>query len=110
MPLGYVTAPPVTPSKYGLLSAAVVVDSTDGHLVGLGFEYEPDFCGASHTTAAACMAKPNAGSLSVSVNASRVATLTGTGAPPGAFPLRVDFGDGTPAVWVQSGAISVQHT
>jgi hypothetical protein len=54
MPLEYVSAPPVTPAKYGILSAAVVVEDSDPH-GGLGFEYQPDWCGPAQTTYAACL-------------------------------------------------------
>lgn len=52
MPAEYVAAPPSTPAAYGLLSAAVVTESTGR--VGFGFEYEPDFCGPARATVAAC--------------------------------------------------------
>lgn len=53
MPMEFVTAPAAAPAKYGILSAAVVVEDSDPH-VGFGYEYQPDFCGPARMTAALC--------------------------------------------------------
>jgi hypothetical protein len=49
-----VAAPPVTPLRYGLLDAAVVVDNPDGH-IGLGIEWEPEGCDLVFRTLGACI-------------------------------------------------------
>lgn len=51
-----VPAPPVTPSRFGLTSAALVVDDLDGH-AQMGVQYEPEACGNVHETRAACDAE-----------------------------------------------------
>lgn len=50
----YVEAPPVTPLRFGLLDAAVVVDNPDPHL-GLGIMYEPENCDVIYRTLGACV-------------------------------------------------------
>lgn len=50
----YVEAPPVTPLRYGLLDAAVVVDNPDPH-IGLGTMWEPENCDIVYRTIGACV-------------------------------------------------------
>jgi hypothetical protein len=50
----YVEPPPSGQSRYGLLEAATVVDSTDPH-VAFGVQWQPN-CGTAHLTRAACEA------------------------------------------------------
>lgn len=50
----FVAAPPVTPLRYGLLDAAVVVDNPDVH-IGLGTWWQPETCDQVFTTIGACV-------------------------------------------------------
>jgi len=52
-PMEYVAAPPLTPPRFGILSAAVVIDSPNPH-IGFGFQYVPDFCGPARMTVGVC--------------------------------------------------------
>lgn len=54
MALDYVQAPAGTPARFGILSAAVVVEDNNPH-AGFGYEYNPDFCGPARMTAALCL-------------------------------------------------------
>lgn len=89
MPLTYVEAPAVQPLPYGLLDTVEVLPDPRG----VGVEYVPEFCGAAHTTQAACIDGPDLGSISVSVDNTSLATITGTGEPAGAN-YTIDWGDG----------------
>lgn len=89
-PTRYIEAPAVTPFQFGLDSVAEEV-SGDPHM-GFGFEYEPQFCGPSYGTVAACLAGASIGTISISVNTTRVATITGTGEPAGTG-YTVNWGD-----------------
>lgn len=89
----YVQAPAVSPLPFGLLDVAEVVTGGDPH-VGMGLNYEPEFCGAAWPTVGMCVDPPSsAGTASVSVTAGRVATITGTGEPAGSTYV-IDWGDG----------------
>lgn len=89
-PTLYVEAPVVPPYPFALDSVAEEVIA-DAH-AGFGFDYEPQYCGASYRTVAACVAGASIGTISISVNTSRVATITGTGEPAGTG-YTVDWGD-----------------
>lgn len=106
MPLGFVQAPPLTPPEYGILSAAVVVDDTDPH-AGFGFEYQPEFCGPAELTVAACLTPPSQGTLGINSGASRLVTVTVTGAGAGSYT--VWWGDGSSTQFVQPPG-TAQHT
>jgi hypothetical protein len=93
-PRQYVEAPPVTPLPYGLLSAALVLDDLTGH-AQMGVQYEPEACATAHLTRAACEADPDYGTLSVSVDAAGLATITADGFPTRGTSYTVSWGDGT---------------
>jgi hypothetical protein len=106
MPLDFVEAPASTPPRYGILSAAVVVNDTDPH-AGFGFEYQPDFCGPARMTPALCLpSAPPGGSVSASVAADRTVTLTVTGEAAGEY--HIDWGDGASTTATDPGALT--HT
>lgn len=92
-PREYVEAPPVTPLPFGLLSAALVTDDLTGHRV-FGTVYEPAYCGPVFDANGVCEDAPNFGTVSVSVNNARLATLTSAGAPASSGGYTVDWGDG----------------
>lgn len=55
----YVEAPPVTPSPFGLFSAATVQDTSgteDSRWIHSGITWEPAHCGPAHVTLGACLA------------------------------------------------------
>src|SRR5262245_42871173 len=85
-----IEAPAPVPSRFGLLDAALVEDSGDPH-AAFGFEYEQAFCGASGLTPSLCQATGEMGAATTG----RQVTVTGSGVPDDAFPLKVDWGDGT---------------
>lgn len=89
-PTVYIEAPAVEPFQFGLDSVAQMVTGDDH--VAFGFEYEPQFCGPSFSTVAACVAAASLGTVSISVSTSRVATVTGTGEPAGTG-YTVNWGD-----------------
>lgn len=89
LPKVIIQGPPLTPTPYGILSAAVVLDQTDPHTAA-GVQWLPDYCGPARTTLAACVT--SAGLINVSVNTARHATLAGDTPPPGTYDI--DWGDG----------------
>lgn len=85
-----ITAPPRTPAKFGLFTAADVRDTTDPHGAA-GFQYQPDACGHAYTTLAACYLSEYNGTIQI--NDSSVANFSGNySPPPGTYT--VDWGDG----------------
>lgn len=107
-PAVFVEAPALTPIKHGLLDAATVINDPDVHATALGFEYQPEDCGSTAVTPALCVSVP-AGSISGAVSTARVLTLTLTGVPAGAYPLTVNWGDGSNTSLVTSGTTAT-HT
>lgn len=104
-PREYVEAPPVTPLPYGLLSAALVQDDLTGHRQ-FGVAYESEACGTVHLTAAACEADPDFGTITITVDAEGVASISVDGAPA-RTTYTVRWGDGTPdqdVAWDLDGA------
>lgn len=81
-PFQYVEAPAVSPLPFGLLDVASVVPG-DAHSGVAGVTYEPEFCGPSFSTVGQCEDWAVAGTISISVSNTRVATITGTGEASG---------------------------
>jgi len=107
MPMTYVEAPTASPAKFGILSAAHVVDDSDPH-TGYGFEYVPDFCGPAELSVAMCLPGGTVGNVSGGTNTTRVLTLNFNSAPAGSHPIIVVWGDGGRSS-VNSGTVAT-HT
>lgn len=86
-----ITAPAVSPAKYGLLDTiSPVTLAAHGGMAGVS--YDAEFCGVARPWVAPCVEPASLGSISVSVDAAGIATVTGTGEPVGLFDI--DWGDG----------------
>lgn len=92
-PRTFVEAPTVTPLPFGLLTAATVLEDGPDHWE-MGTQYEPEFCGPAYDTEGACIAAPDFGTLTVSVDDEALATLDVTGNPAGDYTI--DWGEGDP--------------
>lgn len=104
IPSMFVAAPALTPIRYGLLDAALVIEETDPHFQQ-GTEYEPDYCGPSFQTPAMC--QPVAlGTASLAVTNVRGATVTLAGTPAGTYT--VNWGDGSSGTFTAPGSLA--HT
>lgn len=95
-----IAAPPIEQPKYGLLdtigiSNAQSVDDPEQSSalakVGLGVQYQSEFCGPARLFSPACQTL-DLGDLSVSVDDASIATITSTGLPDGTY--RIEWGDG----------------
>jgi len=103
LPKVLIEQPPTEPLPFGVLSAALVRDSTDPHEGG-GIEWEPDFCGPAHTTREACFVQT--GSWSISVDDTGLATITASApiyTPQGTYTI--DWGDGDSDEDIDSGSL-----
>jgi hypothetical protein len=93
-PLYLKVAPTTAPAPFGLLDTfPAQTMPPQGSMAGI--EYDTEFCGVARPwDASACLA-PSIGTISVSVNNARLATITGTGEPAGTG-YTVNWGAGTP--------------
>jgi hypothetical protein len=88
----YIEAPTTSPAKFGLLDT--IRPQAMPEFGGLaGIEYDTEFCGVARPWVAPCTTPTNLGSISISVNNARLATITGTGEPAGTG-YTVIWGDG----------------
>lgn len=90
LPKFIIERPPLTPLPYGILSAAVVRDETDPHTAA-GVTWEPDYCGPTRTTLAACLTSESTSTVSVDDTGEATFDITVPGVGDGA----IDWGDGT---------------
>lgn len=105
----YVEAPATKPLPFGLLDTVGVIEESDPHSAW-GVEFEPNYCGPALPYPAQCdNGAIAAGTVQVSVAANRVATLTLAGVPAPAYPLTVDWGDGSSQSTIISGTTGT-HT
>lgn len=92
LPLRVEARPTTVPAKYGLLDTITPV-ALPPHGGMAGLTYDTDFCGVARPwLPQPCTTPPSLGTISVSVNASRVATITGTGEPAGTG-YTINWGD-----------------
>lgn len=110
LPRVEVPAPPVTPLPYGLLSAALVTDDLTGHTVA-GIEYQPAFCGRVYDAAGACEDPVDFGTMSISVDNTRKATLTlGGSVPETTENWAIEWGDPSHTTSMDSTPSGAQFT
>lgn len=86
-PRTFVEAPAVTPLPFGLLTAATVLEDGPEHWE-MGTQYEPEFCGPAYDTEGACVAVPDFGNFTVSVDDEALATLDVAGNPAGSYVIQ----------------------
>lgn len=98
LPKVIIEKPPLTPAKFGILSAALVQDLADPHTAA-GVQWQPDYCGPARTNLADCVQATSPMSVRVS-DADKHLTVAGGGSLPGNCsdsPMTIDFGDGNTA-------------
>lgn len=95
LPKVLIERPPSAPAKFGVLSAAVVRDSTDPHEAA-GVTWDQEACGGAETVLADCLTAVFEHAFSIDVDTARGAAVSnfygGTG-PDGMYTI--DWGDGT---------------